>query len=417
MTHPKMQPTNRYDSRRNRLRVGEYQRSNGSYVYRWTSLGGKRHSIYAPTLDILREKEEQLFIDMHNGYYHNICTLTVNQLFEQWKLLKRGIKDNTFKNYIYMYDTFVRSGVGKLKVAMIKRSDVKRFYNTLADERILKINTIENIHNVLHQVFKIAVDDELIRSNPADRMLKELKQSHNYDGEKKKALTIEQRNLFLCFLESSEQYRHWYPVFYVMLNTGMRVGEVTGLRWCDVDLQTGFINVNHTLVYYNHQNEKGCYFSINTPKTKAGFREIPMTDGVRKAFEEEKEYQRKAGLESIAEIDGYKDFIFLNREGYLQHQGTLNKALRRIIRDCNDEVLLDANDEDEPALLPHFSCHTLRHTFATRLCEAGVNIKAIQDILGHSDIETTMNIYVEVTRQAKRKEIGVLEEYMKIANG
>lgn len=270
MVHTKMNPTNRYDSHRVRLRVGEYQRSNGSYVYRWTALGGKRHSIYAPTLDLLREKEEQLFIDLHSGVHNNFRNLTVNQLFEQWNLLKRGIKDNTFKNYIYMYNTFVRPTFGQLKVAMIKRSDVKHFYNTLADERILKINTIENVHNVLHQVFQIAVDDEQLRSNPSDRMLKELKQSHNYDGEKKKALTIEQQKLFLHFLEKSEQYRHWYPIFYIMLNTGMRVGEITRLRWCDVDLQTGFINVNHTLAYYNHQNEKGCYFSINTPKTKAG---------------------------------------------------------------------------------------------------------------------------------------------------
>ena len=75
-----------------------------------------------------------------------------------------------------------------------------------------------------------------------------------------------------------------YPVFYIMANTGMRVGEITGLRWCDVDMENGIISVNHTLVYYNHRDEKGCYFSINTPKTKAGIREIPMTEGVKQAF-------------------------------------------------------------------------------------------------------------------------------------
>lgn len=100
----------------------------------------------------------------------------------------------------------------------------------------------------------------------------------------------------------------------------------------------------------------------------------------------------------------------------MQHQGTLNKALRRIIRDCNDEILLAANEGEETVLLSHFSCHTLQHTFATRLCEAGVNIKVIQEILGHADIETTMIIYVEVTRQSKKKEIDVLEEYIKIAS-
>ena len=174
----------------------------------------------------------------------------------------------------------------------------------------------------------------------------------------------------------------------------MRVGELTGLRWRDVDFDSGFISVNHTLVYYNHRDELGTYFSINTPKTDAGKREIPMIEGVRNAFELERQYQKENGIVSKSRIDGFEDFIFVNRNGEVQHQGTLNKALKRIARDCNDKVLLEQNIEDNPVLLPNFSCHILRHTFATRLCEAGVNLKVIQDILGHVDVSTTMNIYV-----------------------
>lgn len=81
----------------------------------------------------------------------------------------------------------------------------------------------------------------------------------------------------------------------------------------------------------------------------------------------------------------------------------------RITRDCNDAVLLKAsekgNDSEDPVLLPHFSCHYLRHTFTTRLCEAGVNVKVIQDILGHADITTTLNIYADVTKDLKQEEI------------
>lgn len=95
--------------------------------------------------------------------------------------------------------------------------------------------------------------------NPTDNMLKELKLSHNFDSEKRKALTLPQQELFIDFLERRPQYNHWYPVFYIMVNTGMRVGELTGLRWQDVDLEGGMISVNHTLVYYNHRDEKGCY--------------------------------------------------------------------------------------------------------------------------------------------------------------
>ena len=84
-------------------------------------------------------------------------------------------------------------------------------------------------------------------------------------------------------------------------------------------------------------------------------------------------------------------------------------AIRRIIRDCNDEQFLHSDEPD--VLLPHFSCHSLRHTFTTRMCEAGVNIKVIQDALGHSDISTTLNIYADVTKEMKAAEFKGLDSY------
>ena len=107
----------------------------------------------------------------------------------------------------------------------------------------------------------------------------------------------------------------------------------------------------------------------------------------------------------------YPDFIFINRFGQAQHQATLNKAIRRIIRDCNDEQF--EKSEEPEVLLPHFSCHSLRHTFTTRMCEAGVNIKVIQDALGHTDISTTLNIYTDVTKELKTSEFKGLDNYFK----
>ena len=106
-------------------------------------------------------------------------------------------------------------------------------------------------------------------------------------------------------------------------------------------------------------------------------------------------------------MDGYTDFIFVNRFGDPQHQGTLNKALRRIIRDCNDEILLKG--KKDPLLLPHFSCHILRHSFTTRMCEAGVNVKVIQETLGHADVSTTLNIYADATKDLKKSEFANFE--------
>ena len=214
----------------------------------------------------------------------------------------------------------------------------------------------------------------------------------------------------LEYLNSEKnRYFHWYPIFAVMIGTGMRVGEITGLRWCDIDLEEGIIEVNHTLVYYDHAKD-GCYFNVHTPKTEAGRRRIPMLDYVKEAFQMERRYQDFNDLKCKVTVDGYTDFIFINRFGSVQHQGTLNKALRRIIRDCNEDQL--ARGMKEPVLLPKFSCHSLRHTFTTRLVEEGVNIKVVQDVLGHKDVATTLNIYTDVTKELKKKEFDSLQKKM-----
>ena len=406
--------TKRKDSNRIVLKKGEYQRTNGTYAYRWTDGKGKRHEVYARDLDDLRAKEKEIDADTNEGLKVEARYVIINEMYDLWEQLKRGIKDNTFENYKYMYNTFVRPSFGKKRIQTLKKSDVKIFYNYLADQRCLQASTIDSIHNVLHQVLDMAVDDKYIRSNPSDKALKELKQSHAFKTEKRRALTIAEQELFLNYLRNNETYSHWYPIFAVMLGTGMRVGEITGLRWCDIDLDNGVIDINHTLVYYCHRHEvelNGCYFNINTPKTKASNRKIPMIESVKEAFLMEKANQEKSGIKCSAVIDGYSDFIFVNRNGKTQHQGTLNKAIRRIIRDCNDEVLL--NDENATVLLPHFSCHSLRHTFSTRMCEAGINVKVIQDTLGHQDISTTMNIYTDATKEMKKQEFESLDNYLK----
>ena len=403
------QSTKRKDKDRIVLRKGECQRPNGSYDYRWTDQFGKRHVIYGKTLEELREKEKEVDRDISDGIKAEKRNTTINELFNLWCHIKRGLKDNTFQNYKYMYNTFVRPKFGKLKISQVKKSDVKRFYNSLADDRGLQASTIDSIHTVLHQVFDLAVDDGYIRSNPSERVLKELKQAHCFQTEKRKALTVAEQELLLDYLRNTPQYRHWYPIFAVMLGTGLRVGEATGLRWCDIDLDEGLIDVNHTLVYYCHGPQKGCSFNVNTPKTKAGERVVPMLGFVKEAFLEERENQKETGISCKASVDGYTDFIFVNRYGDTQHLGTLNKAIRRIIRDCNDAQF--EKSENPEVLLPHFSCHTLRHTFTTRMCEAGVNIKVIQDALGHADVSTTLGIYADVTKDLRKDEFAGLDAY------
>ncbi len=396
----------RTDKYRRILKSGESQRANGKYDYRWTDKLGKRHSIYADTLEDLRAKEDMINKDTIDGVKTERLNETVNDLFKVWGEIKRGLKDSTRQGYIYMYETFVAPSFGKLRLKNLKVSDVKRFYNLLADEYNLQVATIDNIHTVLHQVLQIAVDDDILRKNPSDNALKELRQAHNFETEKRKALTVDQQKLFLSYLRNSHQYNHWYPIFAFMLFTGLRVGEATGLRWQDINFEEKTVSVNHTLVYYNH-SQGGCYFGIHSPKTEAGCREVVLLDEAKEALELERLNQQMVGIKSSVSVDGYEDFIFVNRFGNVQHQGTLNKALRRIIRDCNDEILLKGTSN--PTLLPRFSCHNLRHTMITRLCEQNVNIKVIQEQVGHKDIQTTLNVYADATREFSVSEMGKIK--------
>jgi len=390
------------------FRKGESLHSKSGFQYRWTDENGNRRTIHASTLEELRQKETELGQNRCDKIKPEARNVTVNEMYELWKQLKRGLKDNTFQNYCFMYDQYVAPRLGKQRISALVKSDVKRFYNTLVDERGLSISTIDNIHTVLHQVFEMAVDDCYIRRNPSDNVLKELKKTLSLKREKRRALTKQEQDLFLNYLKRTPKYQHWYPIFAVMVGTGMRVGEVVGLRWSDIDLDEGIINVDHTLIYYRHA-VNGCYCNVHSPKTASGTRQIPMLTLVREAFLQEKQHQEESGICCNATVDGYTDFIFVNRFGQPQHQGTLNKALRRIIRDCNDEILLKG--KKDPLLLPHFSCHILRHSFTTRMCEAGVNVKVIQETLGHADVSTTLNIYADATKDLKKREFSNLDEH------
>lgn len=403
-----MAAVRRKDNKGRVLRENEHQRPNGTYDYTYTNSMGKRKAIYAKTLEELREKENDLFKDLLDGIKPDKNNITINDLYYRWKQLKKGLKANTFQNYTYMYELFVEPTFGKTHIKDLKRTDVRAFYNYLADERHVKPNTIDTIHTVLHQVLELAVEDDYLRYNPSDNALKELKRAHNKDEDKRRALTQTEQELFETFL-SKPHYERWKPIFTVMLYTGMRVGEICGLRWQDIDFEDETISVNHTLVYFDKGGSERCGYSINTPKTTAGERTIPMLPNVKAAFVAEKQFQELTGLKCNSIVDGYTDFIFINRFGNVQNQSTLNKALRRIIRDCNYEVL--DRGVKNPTLLPDFSNHSLRHTFTTRMCEAGVNVKAMQGILGHADAETTLQIYADATKELKTAELINLQEY------
>lgn len=402
----------RKDSKNRVLKTGETERKQGGYQFRWNTGDGKRHYIYAKNLGELRSREKEIIHDMDDGIRTDNLNLTLNDLYNIWKDVKKGLKPNTFNNYKYMYNHFVQNSLGQFKVRSLHRTDIKRFYNRLVDVEGLKVNTVGTIHLIIHQILQLAVEDDILRKNVSDNGLSDLKKVRGLHQNKRKALTIAQQDLFLTFLKNNPKYNHWYPTFATMLGSGLRVGELTGLRWQDIDLKNNVINVNHTLVFYERSKAKSTGFGINTPKTKAGNRSVPMIKTVKDAFLQQRKYLKDNNLESVDIIDGFQDFIFINRFGHVQHQGTLNKAIKRIIRDANFEALEKNPSIKEENLLPNFSCHTLRHTFTTRLIESGMNVKVIQEALGHSDIQTTLDIYADVTKELKQQQFANFEDFI-----
>ena len=124
-----------------------------------------------------------------------------------------------------MYDVFAREEIGKYKITTLKKSDIRRYYNNLVDVKHMKIRTIENIHTVLYQVLELAVEEDYLRVNPANNAMKELKQTYKFEEDRRRALTIKEHELFVKFLSENEQCIRWKPIFTVMINTGVRVGE------------------------------------------------------------------------------------------------------------------------------------------------------------------------------------------------
>lgn len=404
---------NRKDNKGRVLRKGETQRSrDGMYVYTYTDPEGMRHSIYSMDIVKLRNREEQLIKDQLDGIDSYVAgSATLNYVFDRYIATKSELRETTRRNYEYMYDRYVRKGFGLRKIGKIQYSDVLQFYQKLIIEKKMQVNTLEIINTVLSPTFQLAVRDDVIRKNPADGVMAQLKKKLGRNTGVRHALTVGQQRSFVEFVSNSIVYTSWASLLKFLLGTGCRIGEAIGITWKDIDFDKRTISINHSLVYYvpkADDKDSKTEFRLHLPKTRAGIRNIPMMNSVYDLLSEELEYQKEQGFSDI-EIGGLSGFVFLNRFGNIHNPQAVNRAIKRIREAYNLEEEVKAKKERrEPVLLPHFSCHHLRHTFCSRLCENETNLKVIQSIMGHASIETTMDIYAEVNDLKKQESINNL---------
>ena len=286
----------RKDNKGRVLLKGESQRkSDDLYIYTYIDFYGTRRYVYSMDLSVLREKKEQLLRDQMDGLDIYVGgKATINMTFDRYMSMKQNLRETTRSNYIYMYDKFVRNGFGDKLLTSVKYTDVQLFYYQLLNEKGLAINTLDNIHTVLNPLFKMAVRDDIIRKNPADGVLTEIKKNSGKNKGIRHALTLQQQNAFFDEIRYSPDYYHWYPLFATLLGTGMRISECTGLRWQDVDFKKRCISVNHAVPYYT-RNGVAC-FGVSMPKTEMGIRTIPLMDEVYDVLLKEYERQKKDGF-------------------------------------------------------------------------------------------------------------------------
>lgn len=362
----------RKDSKGRILKEGESQRKNGTYDYRYINVHKKRCCIYAKTLKELREKESQIQKDLADGIDYAAGEITVSELVDRYFDSRRGLKQNSIRAYKTAIKKIKSHEFGSYKIRNVKISDAKLFFTSLHDSGMMK-NTIGVVYAVIRPAFEMAVDDDIIRKNPFKFKLSDIIIN---DAPGRNALTKEQQNQYLSFIREHGNIGYYNEIV-ILLGTGLRVSELYGLTMQDIDFENNKINITKQLCRTAYKP----YF-ITEPKTKSGIRSIPMTDNVYMAFK--RVLNDRPHLDQEPVIDGYSEFVFLDKNNEPKVGMHLQNYMRSIQKTCRE---LFGND------FPTITPHVLRHTFCTNVQQAGIDVKSLQYLMGHSNASVTLDVY------------------------
>jgi integrase len=398
----------RKDKKGRTLRKGEGQRNDGMYYYRYTNINGERETIYSWRLVAtdavpkdkkdnppIREQEAQLAKDLADGMVTAKKKVTLNSMFKI-HIKTHRLANSTKENYLYMWEKFVEhSSLGNMDVRDIKKSNVKIFYSDMSNDGLAD-GTIKMLHKMIHPALQIAVDDDIIRKNPAYGCCKDYTEVRN----PKYALSEAEQRYFLSLFDKYK-FRHRGKnklLFRVMFGTACRIGEIVGLTWKNVDMKKRLITIDHE-VLYRKKNGK-VQFYAESGKTKSSHRTIPMTDDVYDCFVHLRENRFRN--RSAVDVDGYTDFVFISQSGTPLYPANVNKTLARVVNRNNE-------DPDREMDLPHISNHILRHTSCTRMAEAEMDPRTIQFVMGHADMKMIQKTYDHVSIERAQQQMKKLD--------
>ena len=384
------------------LGKGISQRADGRYIARFTSKTGKRKTLYDFKLNELKRKLREAVYEDEHGLNGNGESITLNAWYVTWTELykKKTVKMTTiYKNHSY-YNARVKNSIGKMYLQDIKTYHVQKFINELIDSGLAH-GTVSNIRFMLSDMFDKAVLSEYIRKNPCIgvEMPKEVKKE-------RRVLTREEQEKFFTFASS---YIH-INVLKFAVTTGCRIGEVLGLKWEDCDFERRKITINKTIHYSKASSPvEGSKFFYTTAKTISSNRVIPMTDEVYEILQNQKikQTEQKMWKRSIwRQHKEFQNLVFTCSDGSPVYYYNVNSAIKDYVAKINViEIELAKEEKREPKIFELFTCHTLRHTYATRCYENGVDQQVVQKLLGHSTLAMTTDLYTHVSEEKKKEEI------------
>ena len=382
------------------LKQGEDQLKDGRYRYRYTDRYGKRKAVYSWKLVktdktpqgkkdclCLREIEKNIEKDVDEGILtYQANTLTVYDLIMGYFSIKPQIANSTMQNYIHMVNKNIKDNkLGLMKVMDVKKSDIKRFYAYLYEERNFASSTLQLYQNIIFPAFQMAVDDDLIRKNPCKDCMKDYVRGGL--SSTKYPLTRQEQRALLEYVKNSNIYSKYYAIIAFMLATGCRIGEVIGLTWDDIDFEKKIVHINKTIQsnILNFNKENGNNTTYNkikkSTKTKSGIRILQLNDDVIFYLSELKEYDKRHNITS--------QFVSCTNVGILNTARNLQRSLDRLIKKTD--------------ITKRVTLHTLRHTFGSTLLRHGVGIEVISKLMGHSNITITYNKYIHSIQEEEAK--------------